>query len=237
MLADIPLWMGDVHRVLPPHYVGALVTVTAVLCGAAVGYERGKREKPAGVRTMMLICLGSCIFTQAGILMAADWADRTRVAAQVVTGVGFLGAGAIFRERGYVRGFTTGAAIWAVAAIGLVLGAGYVVAGAAFTILAGGTLWAETWLERWLYGPCRMMSVRVNFDPQNGRTRRAIESVLDDFQVPDEQVRFEPPTGEGVESVILHHCRQHRHHRAYLGPICAIGAVRSVVDLPENETR
>ncbi|NUQ85359.1 MAG: MgtC/SapB family protein [Anaerolineales bacterium] len=89
--------MGDAHSLLAPELVGPVVSLVAILCGGLTGFERQRAAKPAGFRTMILICLGSAIFTQASILLGGGpgHADRARVAAQVVTGIGFLGAGAI----------------------------------------------------------------------------------------------------------------------------------------------
>jgi putative Mg2+ transporter-C (MgtC) family protein len=100
----------------------------AVLCGAVIGLERELKGKPAGFRTNILICLGSAVYMCVGaLLVRASGAefDPTRVAAQVVTGIGFLGAGSIIQSGGRVTGMTTAATIWVVASIGLVAGAGF----------------------------------------------------------------------------------------------------------------
>jgi putative Mg2+ transporter-C (MgtC) family protein len=109
--------------------------------GAAVGIEREIREREAGIRTHLLVALGACLFTIIGAYGFSDFSgvDPTRIAAQVVTGIGFLGAGAIIREGISVRGLTTAASLWIVAAIGMAAGAGYywpAVAGAALTVFA-----------------------------------------------------------------------------------------------------
>ena len=96
----------------------------AVLFGAAIGLEREISAKAAGLRTNVLICLGAAVFTIISKQMAAGTdASITRIAAQVVTGVGFLGAGAIIVDRGGVYGLTTAATIWLVASIGVACGA------------------------------------------------------------------------------------------------------------------
>jgi putative Mg2+ transporter-C (MgtC) family protein len=101
-----------------------LAIILAVLFGSAVGLEREISGKAAGLRTNLLICLGAAVFTIISRQMAAGAADSiTRIAAQVVTGVGFLGAGAIIVDRGGVYGLTTAATIWLVASIGTACGA------------------------------------------------------------------------------------------------------------------
>jgi len=122
----------------------------AAVLGAAIGLERELREREAGLRTHLLVSLGSALFT---IVSAYGFhsflasgasvvrADPTRIAAQIVTGIGFLGAGAIIRQGLSVRGLTTAATLWVVAAIGLASGAGYYSAAVATTVLVIVSLW------------------------------------------------------------------------------------------------
>jgi putative Mg2+ transporter-C (MgtC) family protein len=97
----------------------------ATLLGGAIGLERELGGKPAGLRTNILICIGSALYTQLSISMVHGAADATRVAGQIVTGVGFIGAGTILHARGAVVGLTSAATIWVVAAIGIALGSGH----------------------------------------------------------------------------------------------------------------
>ncbi len=99
--------------------------VLAAALGAIIGYQRERSGKPAGLRTHILICIGSALFTIGSLYGFGVTADPARVAAGIVAGIGFLGAGAIMRrEEGIVEGLTTAATIWAIAAIGLAAGAG-----------------------------------------------------------------------------------------------------------------
>ena len=92
----------------------------------ALGVEREYRGHPAGLKTMSLIAVGACMFTGLGILPAyRTGVDPTRIAAGIVTGVGFLGAGAILRQGGDVHGLTTAAMIWVAASVGMAVGFGY----------------------------------------------------------------------------------------------------------------
>ncbi len=98
--------------------------VLAVVLGGAIGLEREVSGKAAGLRTNVLICLGAAVFTIISRQMALQYnASVVRIAAQIVTGVGFLGAGAIIQDRGGVYGLTTAATIWLVASIGMACGA------------------------------------------------------------------------------------------------------------------
>jgi len=109
--------------------------ISAVL-GAVIGYQRERAAKPAGLRTHILICVGAALFTIAGLYGFGDVADPARIAAGIVAGIGFLGAGAIIRrDEGLVAGLTTAATVWAVAAIGLAAGAGLYLVAIVTTVL------------------------------------------------------------------------------------------------------
>jgi len=143
--------------------------VVAAALGAAIGFERELRDREAGMRTHLLVALGSCLFTlvsaygfneflvQGGAVVRAD---PSRIAAQIVTGIGFLGAGAIIREGLSVRGLTTAASLWIVAAIGMAAGAGYYEAAIAATALTLLALW-----------PLRIFAFRLleRFRPEEAR--------------------------------------------------------------------
>ena len=100
--------------------------VAATLLGALVGYERERTGKPAGVRTHGMVGLGAALFTVVSLHGFGTAGDATRVAAQIVTGIGFIGAGAILHERGGVHGLTTAASLWVTAAVGVAVGVGMV---------------------------------------------------------------------------------------------------------------
>lgn len=120
----------------------------AILIGGIIGAEREYHDKSAGLRTITLICVGSCLFTLVSLLLTNGTADR--IASTVVTGIGFLGAGVIFKSETGVNGLTTAATIWATAAIGMAIGNGlYIVASAsAFFILVILSLFIR--LEPWI---------------------------------------------------------------------------------------
>jgi len=101
----------------------ALDVIISAILGAIIGYERESKGKRAGLRTFSLICVGSCVFTLLSIHGFAD-SEKSRIAAQVITGIGFLGAAVIWKERGkVVHSVTTAADIWVSAAIGMAVGA------------------------------------------------------------------------------------------------------------------
>ncbi len=144
------------------------LTLAAVL-GGLIGVERELREREAGLRTHLLVALGSALFTIVGAYgfhaflasgQSVVRADPTRIAAQIVTGIGFLGAGAIIRQGLSVRGLTTAATLWVVAAVGLAAGAGYYSAAVSTTALVLIALY-----------PLRIVAYRIlrRFRPEDGR--------------------------------------------------------------------
>src|SRR6266853_1344123 len=108
----------------PPVFDVFLRLLLAAALGGAIGLEREYRHKPAGLRTNMLIALGSALFSVMSVQLGSGAGSPDRIAAQVVTGIGFLGAGAILRSGENVHGLTTAATIWVNAAIGMAVGAG-----------------------------------------------------------------------------------------------------------------
>jgi putative Mg2+ transporter-C (MgtC) family protein len=146
-----------------------LRVVLAAGLGGAIGLERELREREAGLRTHMLVSVGAALFTLVSAFAWTDWQfsnasgvvfDPTRIAAQIVTGVGFLGAGAIIRQGLSIRGLTTAATLWVVAAIGMATGAGFYTAAVITTVLVLFSLW-----------PLRILAYRISerFRPEEGR--------------------------------------------------------------------
>ena len=120
--------------------------LTSLFCGALVGSEREWAAKPAGLRTNLMICVGSTLFTIASVFSwihisgESPTVDPGRIAAQVVSGVGFIGAGAILRSGFHITGLTTAATIWFVAAVGVVIGLGFPLLGTLVSVTGAFTL-------------------------------------------------------------------------------------------------
>src|SRR5438477_9925128 len=127
--------------------------LVALILGAVVGLERERQERAAGLRTVTMVSLGSCLFTLIGAygFGGPTRVDPTRIAAQVVTGIGFLGAGTIFLRKDLVRGLTTAATIWATAAIGMATATGEFFAAAFTTLLILAVLMVLKPIERRLF--------------------------------------------------------------------------------------
>jgi len=131
----------------------AIRLVLAAVLGGVIGLERQMRNKSAGVRTHMMVALGAAVFSIVSIELpdlvgASDYSDPERIAAQIVSGVGFLGAGAILHSRGFIVGLTTAASVWLAAAIGMSAGIGIYALSAIATLLGLIILVASHLLER-----------------------------------------------------------------------------------------
>ena len=136
-LAVVPDWWP-----FNPHWAESLARLlTAAILGAAVGLERELKHRPAGLRTNLFICFGSALFTILSDRLAGpEVADRTRIAAQIITGIGFIGAGTILHEKGSVSGLTSAASIFVVAGIGMAAGGGLYGTAVIATFLVVGAL-------------------------------------------------------------------------------------------------
>ena len=137
--------------------------VIAAVLGAAIGFEREIHDHPAGMRTHLLVALGSALFTVVsifgfvGAVQGQAAVDPSRVAAQVVTGIGFLGAGAILKYGTSILGLTTAASLWATAAIGMAVGTGAYLVAAIATGIVLISLWPLNWVVDRIHGPAESL--------------------------------------------------------------------------------
>ncbi|GAB4330728.1 MAG: hypothetical protein Kow00117_16190 [Phototrophicales bacterium] len=154
-------------------FIITLYVFIAALLGMVIGLERERRNKSAGVRTHMLVCVGACLFTGMS-RFGFDAGDPTRVASNVVTGIGFLGAGVIYKSRGEMHDLTTAASIWATAAIGMAVGGG-----AWFVAI---TVTVTNWL---ILSVLRNLPIRrdakINGNKRNGKKKSdVVEELVDE---------------------------------------------------------
>ena len=142
-----------------------LKLLLAVVLGGIIGFEREIAGKPAGLRTNILICIGAALLmdvsTRIGLIDGHRVGDPARIAAQIVSGVGFLGAGTIMQSQGMVTGLTSAATIWVVAAIGMTVGAGYYIEGIGAGLLVTFVLAGLGGLEHWVRRARRVVSATV----------------------------------------------------------------------------
>jgi putative Mg2+ transporter-C (MgtC) family protein len=174
--------------------------VLAAALGASVGLERELREREAGLRTHLLVSLGAALFTLVSAYGWTEWSfsnaegivfDPTRIAAQIVTGVGFLGAGAIIRHGLTVRGLTTAATLWAVAAIGMAVGAGYYSAAVLTTAAVILTLWPLRLLAYRIFTRLRPEERPLEIELAGGASAHPVIAAVEDLGADVESFHFE----------------------------------------------
>ena len=178
----------------------ALRIALAAGLGAAIGLERELREREAGLRTHLLVSLGAALFTIVSAYAWSDWSfsnrsgivfDPTRIAAQIVTGVGFLGAGAIIRQGLTVRGLTTAATLWAVAAIGMAVGAGYYAAAVITTVVVIVSLWPLRILAYRLFTRVRPEERPLEIELPSGASAQPVLAAVEDLGADVESFQLE----------------------------------------------
>ncbi len=174
--------------------------VLAWLLGGIVGWQREAHDRPAGFRTHILVCLGSCLVMLVSLGIAGGRSDPGRVAAQVVSGIGFLGAGAILRQGNVVRGLTTAASLWIVAAIGLAAGMGgnFAVLAAIATAMVMVTLTLLRRLERQMIARGQFRHIEIEVAREEVGTVLRILSARD---VAVSSIDSEPAAQEGFQRV------------------------------------
>lgn len=150
------------------------------LAGAIIGIERSSRHQVAGLRTHIVICLGSTLLMLLSIWLPQQFnpersGEPGRIAAQVVSGIGFLGAGAIIRLGNNVRGLTTAASLWFIAAVGLAVGAGMFIAAAVAEVLTLAALWLLGLAEKKIFPAERNKTLEINYKSSNPSTKEALD--------------------------------------------------------------
>ena len=140
--------------------------LVSLACGTIVGLERQLRGKPLDVRTAVLICLGAHVFIRLAVVISGEHADTMRVLGQMVTGIGFLGAGVILTRGGHVTGLTTASVIWSLAAIGASIGFGKYGAAIALSVMVLIVLTILEWIENRMASMRRGVHAHDNIEPK-----------------------------------------------------------------------
>lgn len=170
-----------IHKELASGIVSSSLTrlLLAAILGGAIGLEREYRHRPAGLRTNMFICFGAALFTLLSRGLAAEPSDYTRIAAQIIPGIGFIGAGSIIHTRGLTTGLTTAATIFVVASVGMAAGGGLYLTAAFATALVLASLFLLGYVEEAFNIKLLMSSYEVtggNLDIISREVNRILES-------------------------------------------------------------
>ncbi|WP_374163535.1 MgtC/SapB family protein [Arcticibacter sp. MXS-1] len=156
-------------------YADLVSVAISVICGGIIGFEREFKNKSTGFRTIVLICLGSTLFTI--VSRYGDGSDD-RVSANIITGIGFIGAGVIFKDKLSVLGLTTAAVIWTTAAIGMTVGVGYYGMALIFTIITFVVLSLVTKVETLIEKLQKNKTVNIDFTDANCSHLAALEDMV-----------------------------------------------------------
>lgn len=206
----------------------------AVLCGGLIGLERELKNKPAGIKTNILICLGAAIYTSVSVLLSrasADsghFGDPARVAAQIVSGIGFLGGGAIIQARGTVIGLTTAATIWVVAAIGICIGIGHPEIAVACSASVIVVLFLSSWFEDRILGRSLSFATEVVIaKDDDGQVRLAITQALAQHNLVLEDFQMSHRTADS-QAVLCHYSGHRVDQKRFIISLWGVPGVREV---------
>jgi len=230
--------MINTKEILPINFLETLQflgpkLLAALVCGGLIGLERELKSKAAGIKTNMLICLGAMLYTATSIAIAASKdqigvdGDPTRIAAQIVSGIGFLGGGAIVQAKGNVVGLTTAATIWLVAAIGVWIGMGQIPAALFVTVVAVTVLVSVTFFENRFLGRKRMFKIVIHLrEKSEGFARTVLEELLSSNEMTLEDYREN--TGSGQPEVRLTYLGRTQDHSKLLLELWKIPGILDV---------
>ena len=212
----------------------ALRIVAAVIVGGILGLERGMKNRPAGLRTYMLVCVGACVImlTNQYIYQVFEAGDPVRMGAQVVSGIGFLGAGTIIvTRRNQIKGLTTAAGLWSAAGVGLALGVGFYEAAIAGTVAVFAVITLLQKMDNRLHRRSRQLEAYIELqDISLGDFLRTMREA--DIDVSDVQREYGEEESEGVRAYVATlKGKTRQNHTELMEKVLAIPGVVFVEEL------
>jgi putative Mg2+ transporter-C (MgtC) family protein len=225
-------------------YLGIGIQVLfALVLGGIVGYDREVKMKAAGFKTNIMICLGATLYTTISILVLKDspLVDPNRVAAQIVSGIGFLGAGAIIQGKGNVTGLTTAATIWVVAAIGYTIGAGYPLVATVFSFTVLIVLRMLNPINKVIEREKDFAHFHIELIA-HGQAFQTIHNIIETEKVEIIHLKEEPYGNEGMHSMDIYvkgHSRAVERVSSEINEAIKIQKVnyREIITVPNLETK
>lgn len=177
-----------------PHFLSYFAAVfCSIFSGIIIGLERERSNKPAGLRTFAFVSFGATLYALVSIMISEGRGDPGRVIAQIVTGVGFLGAGAVFKSQRSIHGLTTAAGIWTSAALGIIFGMGYIIFGICVSFLVLAIFYLQPIIERLFLGQCSQKKAVFYFEDFEDKKlhESLILEVLEDYAPKDFSYHFD----------------------------------------------
>lgn len=229
------VFLLNIFDLMEPVYSYFLCCLGAIISGVVVGKEREKAQKAAGLRTFAMVALGACVYSLISRLLMDQegYLDTARIPAQVVSGVGFLGAGAVFRSGRFINGLTTAAGIWATAAVGLVFGLGYVVFGLSITFMIFLLLWIHSFFERRTLYTQTWSTYEIHVDARDGKGPIFLREIIWEW---GHEFQSHKPTPEeaGKEVWRVKLSPLHRRHQRFLSELARQVYVMKMVELKDE---
>jgi putative Mg2+ transporter-C (MgtC) family protein len=206
-----------------PYLTEFIAILSSVSAGLIIGWDREQSGKAAGFRTFALVCLGSCLFTL--IAKELNTLDSvSRIVAQIVSGIGFIGAGAVFREKNKISGLTTAAGIWVCSAIGVIFGLGYLPFGMLITLFVFILFRLQRKTEKWLYGVCEIQTVEITFEDVGVNSAKFI-SALDNKRL---NLRKSISSDQMMLKFKIDCCKNHKSHREFLDHLTNLEFIQGI---------
>lgn len=224
-------WLtGNWYELLPPLTSHVVLALVALAASFIIGFERFRKEKPVGFRTLGLVSLGACIYVMVALAVSPNGSSEGgRVIGQIVSGIGFLGAGVILRGQYGVTGLTTAATIWAMAAVGSAIGAGYGGGGLAGSALMWLLLTSASRFEERFLEAQKTAAAVIRFEAHGGKTALRIEEMLDDFHISPNEQKWTCTLDHTVAEVTFKYHHLQRHHRECLARLAEMPEVLSIL--------
>jgi len=173
----------------------------AVAAGAVLGMERELKDKAAGLKTITVICLGSALFTILSYKLGAEDGESTRIASYIVSGIGFIGAGVIFKDRLDVSGLTTAGIIWLAAAVGMAIGFGEFYVAATFIVAALFTIFTSKWINKLVRPSKQGRDLIIELNRTDGELKQRIIEEIRAHGIMIEEKRLELKDGRLILSM------------------------------------
>ena len=168
----------------------------ALIAGLILGYEREMKDKSAGLKTITIICLGSALFTIISMKIGVGTNDPGRIAANIITGIGFLGAGVIFKSGFNVYGLTTAGIIWMSAAVGMSIGFGYVTLSGIFLISSLFIIYISRYFVHWLMPQHSSRVLQLSLAETEAHARTEIIEQIENFTIHQNEIYIEKYDGK-----------------------------------------
>lgn len=175
----------------------------ALIAGLILGYEREMKDKSAGLKTITIICLGSALFTIISMKIGVGTNDPGRIAANIITGIGFLGAGVIFKSGFNVYGLTTAGIIWMSAAVGMSIGFGYVTLSGIFLISSLFIIYISRYFVHWLMPQHNSRVLKISLPEEEAPARNEIIEKIGSFAIHHSEIYIEKYDGKVEVTVEL----------------------------------